>query len=77
MPYLYTNIVEELKAVSLFEENKGYLAFDGSILLVRFDFGNPPTYYLPDFQILKDVAKKFKKLLRNFLLEGDGKLFIL
>lgn len=76
MPYLSTNIVEELKTVSLFEENKGYLSFDG-IVLVIFNFGNPPTYYLPNFQILKDVAKKLKKLLRNFLLEVDGNLFIL
>lgn len=67
MPYLYINIVEELKAVSLFEENKDYLSFDGSIVLVRFDFGNPNILFA-QFSNSKRCGKEIQKASKEFPL---------
>ena len=68
---IWTSIIEKIERRSA-EWQKMYLSKGGRLTLLKSTLSSLPTYYLFLFPIPVNVAKRIKRLQRNFLWGGMG-----
>jgi hypothetical protein len=64
--------LEDLMAQRLAPWKRSYLSKGGRVALIKNTLSNLPTYLLSLFPIPADVAKRIKKIQRDFLWGGGG-----
>ena len=62
--------LEDLKAQRLALWKRLYLCKGGRVVLIKSTLSNLPTYLLSLFPIPADVAKRIRKIQRDFLWRG-------